>query len=226
MNLAEKAFLELFPDKRLNKKLMVKYSRAFNPYNANVRYTAHSMVFKLSYEWEKVSNEIKMGLIQSLLLRVYKEKRNTLHTDLYDNFIKTVGDYSVVGECEPALEDSYRRVNEKYFKGFLDKPNLKWGGESFSKLGSYEYGSNTVVISRIFEQEDEELLDYIMYHELLHKKHKFENKNGRSYHHTSKFRKKEKEFENPLIEKKLERFLKKKRFKRAFIPKRKGFLWF
>ena len=78
MNLAEKAFTELFPDKKLNKKLIIKYSRAFSPYNANVRYTAYSMVFRLSFEWKKVSNEIKLGLIQNLLLRVYKEKKKTI----------------------------------------------------------------------------------------------------------------------------------------------------
>ena len=225
MNLAERAFLELFPDKGLSKKLMIKYSRAFNPYNANVKYTQFSMTFSLSYEWRRVSNEIKLGLIQSLLAKVYKEKRRTLHMDLYDKFIKTIGDYSEVGEGDPALEESYKRVNEKYFSGFLDKPNLRWGGESFSKLGSYEYGSNTVVISKVFEGE-EELLDYIMYHELLHKKHKFRSKNGRSYHHTSKFRRQEKEFDNPEIEEELKRFLKRKRFKKVFKPKKRSLGWF
>lgn len=226
MNLAEKTFLELFPNKKLNKKLVVKYSRAFNPYNANVRYTAYSMIFNLSYEWKKVSNEIKTGLIQSLLLKIYKEKKKTLNIDLYNHFIKTVGDYSEVKESDSVLEESFNRVNEKYFNGFIDKPNLRWGSNSFSKLGSYEYGSNSVIISKLFE-EDKELLDYIMYHELLHKKHKFHTKNGRSYHHTSKFRKKEKEFDNPEIEKKLERFLKRKRIKSVFKPrKRRGFWWF
>lgn len=226
MNLTEKAFSELFPNKRLTKKLSIKYSRAFNPYNANVRYTAFSMVFKLSSEWRKVSNDIKMGLIQSLLLKVYKEKKNSVYIDLYENFIKNVGDYSEVTKSEPVLEQSFLRVNEKYFNGFIDKPNLRWGGNSFSKLGSYEYGSNTVTISKVFEEE-QELLDYIMYHELLHKKHKFKFKNNRSYHHTSKFRKKEKQFDNPDVEKKLERFLARKKIKSVFKPrKRKGFWWF
>jgi hypothetical protein len=105
----------------------------------------------------------------------------------------------------------------------LDKPNLCWGSESFTKLGCYEYGSNTVTVSRIFEQ-DEELLDYIMYHELLHKKHKFSTRNNRSYHHTTHFRRKEKEFDNPRIEEKLKKFLAKKRVRKAFTPKSKG--WF
>ena len=225
MNLAEKAFAELFPEKKLNKALRVRYSKAFNAYNANVKYTSNSMVFSLSHNWKKISNDIKLGLIQSLLVKVHKSKKKTLNIDLYENFIKNVGDYSEVKQADSVLEQSFIRVNEKYFNGFIDKPNLKWGSESFSKLGTYEYGSNKVTISRVLE-DDQELLDYVMYHELLHKKHKFHTKNGRSFHHTSKFRKKEKEFENPDVEKKLERFLRSKKVKRVFSPKKKKFPWF
>jgi predicted SprT family Zn-dependent metalloprotease len=225
MNIAEHAFSELFPDKKLAKTLIVKYSRAFNPYNANVSYNAFSMTFKLSREWKKVSEEIKIGLIQALLLKVYKEKKKTINIDLYNHFIKTIGDYSQVSESEPVLEQSFNRVNEKYFYGMLDKPNLRWGADSFSKLGSYEYGANAVTISSIFKGEDaQEFLDYIMYHELLHKKHKFSTKNGRSYHHTKHFRSKEKEFDNPRIEEKLKKFLATKRVKAVFSQVKKPWL--
>jgi hypothetical protein len=224
MNLAERAFSELFPDRRLGKELRVRYSRAFNAYNANVKYNAFSMTFKLSYEWRKVGDEIKLGLIQSLLLKVFREKKRTLNIDLYEKFIKSIGDYAAVTEAEPLLEQSFERVNEKYFSGFLEKPNLRWGSNSFSKLGTYEYGSNMVTISSIFKgKEEQELFDYIMYHELLHKKHKFHSKNGRSYHHTHKFRSKEKEFDNPRIEEELKQFLTRRSVKRVFRKRR--ILW-
>jgi len=230
MNLAERAFSELFPDKQMTRELKIKYSRAFNAYNANAKYTPYSMTFKLSYEWKKVSDEIKTGLIQLLLLKVYHEKKRTLNIDLYEKFIKSVGDYTHVTETDIILEQSFKRVNEKYFYGMMDQPNLRWGSNSFSKLGCYEYGSNKVTISNIFKGEEKqtrELLDYIMYHELLHKKHKFHTKNGRSYHHTKHFRDKEKEFDNPHIEEELKRFLAKKRIKNVFGQKRKRkFLWF
>jgi hypothetical protein len=220
MNLAERAFSGLFPEKKLSKQLIVKYSRAFNAYNANVKYNAFSMTFKLSYEWKKVSDEIKIGLIQLLLLKVHRENKVTLNIDLYEKFIKSVGDYAHLTESDPLLEESFNRVNQKYFFGLMDKPNLRWGSESFSKLGSYEYGSNMITISNIFNGE-EELLDYIMYHELLHKKHKFSTKNGRSYHHTRHFRQKEKEFENPRIEEELKKFLSNTRIRKVFSSSKK-----
>ena len=94
------------------------------------------------------------------------------------------------------LEESFKRINEKYFDGLIEKPNLIWGSQSTSKLGSYRYASDTITISTIFKNADIRLLDYIMYHETLHKKHKFESKNGRHYHHTTEFKQKEQEFEN------------------------------
>ena len=45
MNIAEKAFAELFPEKKQSKALKVRYSKAFNAYNANVKYTSSSMVW-------------------------------------------------------------------------------------------------------------------------------------------------------------------------------------
>lgn len=228
MSLAERAFSELFPGRQNNRELKIKYSRAFNAYNANVKYTPYSMTFKLSYDWKKVSDEIKMGLIQLLLLKIYKEKKRTLNIDLYEKFIKSVGDYSLATESDPVLEESFKRVNEKYFYGMLDQPNLRWGQDSFSKLGCYEYGANMVTISNIFSGEDkqaQELLDYIMYHELLHKKHKFHTKGGRSYHHTKHFKEKEKKFDNPRIEEELKKFLARKRIKRILRVKKNKSFW-
>jgi hypothetical protein len=112
---------------------------------------------------------------------------------------------------DPILEKSFDRVNEKYFGNYLEKTNLLWGEHSFSKLGHYHYASNTITISKVLA-DDEELLDYVMYHEMLHKKHKYYTKNGRSHHHTAAFRREERSFENPDVEDKLLKYLRKKKF--------------
>ena len=106
-------------------------------------------------------------------------------------------------------------VNEAYFFGLIEKPNLV-RHNSMRRLGSYEYGSDTMSISEVL-LPDKELLDYVMYHEMLHKKHKFNSKNGRNYHHTQLFRKNEKEFENSeRIERELSKVLKTSQRKRLF----------
>jgi hypothetical protein len=214
MNIAEKAFAELFPDKNNARTMKVRYSRAFRPYNSNVKYTPFAMTFSLSRDWKPVSEEIKIGLMQSLLVKIYHEKHKTMNMDLYENFLRNIGEYAKSEESEPVLDESFERINAKYFEGMMEKPNLRWGSHSFAKLGSYEFGANTITMSRILE-EDSELLDYVMYHEMLHKKQKFHTKGGRSYHHTKQFREKEKAFENPDIETKLKRFLVMKRRRRS-----------
>ncbi len=219
MSLIKEAFTRLYPNKEFNYNEKLKYSAKFSDYNANVKYTGKKLEFGLSRKWKNVSKEIQIGLIQSLLNKVFNTKINTTNIDLYNIFIKRVHYTVEKTESDPILEDSFNRVNKKYFYELIEKPNLKFGKDSFSKLGSYEYGSDTIVISNIFKEEPK-LLDYIMYHELLHKKHKFQNKNGRSYHHTKEFKNKERQFEDPEIEKKLEFFLTKHRLKNVFrLPK-------
>ena len=70
-----------------------------------------------------------------------------------------------------------------------------------------------ITISAIFKNEKPELLDYVMYHEMLHKKFKFQSRNGRNVHHSSEFRKMESKFENrDLMEKEVSRIARKRRF--------------
>jgi len=195
----------------------LKYSGKFKPFRANVKLRGEHMEFALSRRWKRISRDIQIGLVQELLLKIMKKrlkplKSETYHIELYNFFMKKIHIAVPKDSIDPMLEESFDRVNSRYFYGLLDKTNLKWGNGSLSKLGSYEYGTDTITISRVLEDASLEILDYIMYHEMLHKKHKFTKKGSRSYHHTSAFKKDEKEFEDSsLIEKRLKRLLVKKR---------------
>ena len=224
MNLALRAYKELFPDKEDSRDFIIKYSAAFGDFNGNVRYNTSFVEFRLSRKWKKISPEIQIGLLQNLILKMLKKKKNTTNIDLYTKFIKNMTKYAKVTKSDPELEESFARVNDNYFYGLIDKPNLKWGGHSRAKLGSYEYGSDRITISQII-REDQNLVDYVMYHEVLHKKHKFYTKNGRSYHHHKAFRKAEKAFEDPDAEKKLKQFLAGKRIVKPKIQKKTWKWW-
>ena len=195
--LVEEAFNSLHPE-RLGYTFSLKYSTKFRPYNANARLIGSKIELNLSKKWKTVSKEIQIGLMQSLLVKILKSKvrlKNTTNIDLYNIFIKKVHISVPKTKSDPILSQSFDRVNERYFYSVIEKPNLEWHS-SINKLGSYEYGSDTISISRMLQGREAELLDYIMYHEMLHKKQKFENKGLRNYHHTPEFRRKEKEFEN------------------------------
>jgi len=233
MNIAELAYVELYPGKGIDCKISVRYSRQFKPYNANVRRYGNKMVFHLSKDWKKISKEIQIGLIQELLTKILKEAnaserkrtrsqltKKTMNMELYNMFLKNVHIAIPKTKTDSILEASFNRNNETFFSGMLDIPNLQWGNDSTSKLGSYEYGSDAITISTIFRHADPMLLDYVMYHEMLHKKFKFNSKNGRVLHHGSEFKKMEAKFPNhEMMEKEISKLARKHRieFRRAIL---------
>ncbi len=209
MNVAEDAFSRLFPGIGFNYDASITYSGKFKPYNATVRKLGSSLHFSLSSSWKGVSDEIVIGLIQCLLVKILRHDKSaaaaakkrsritSLNMQLYDEFIKGISEVAAAdGNSDEMLEASFGRVNRKYFLGLMDRPNLKWGNGSFRKLACYEYHTNTVSVSNLFSEAPERLLDYLMYHELLHKKLKFSSSNGRSVHHSSEFRRLEQNFDS------------------------------
>jgi predicted metal-dependent hydrolase len=210
--LIKEAFQQLYPEKELIYSVSLKYSRKFKPYNANVKRHGNNLIFNFSRNWKNISREIQIGLIQELLAKMLKDKnKKTVNMELYNLFMKNVHISIPKTKTDAVLEASFDRVNDAYFSGMLDKPNLQWGNASTSKLGSYDYGSDTITISTIFKNE-KKLLDYVMYHEMLHKKFKFSSNNGRTVHHSAEFRKMESIFEDSgLMEREISRLARRHR---------------
>ena len=218
--IVEEAFREMYPEKSLKYCMALKYSRKFKPYNANVRLYGTNLIFNLSRDWKKISKEIQIGLIQELMAKILHDKRKTMNMELYSLFMKNVHIAAPKTKTEPALEASFNRNNDNFFNGMMDAVNLQWGTDSTSKLGCYEYGSDTITISSIFQFSDPALLDYVMYHEMLHKKFKFENKNGRTVHHSPEFKRMEAKFpDRDLMETEISKLARRHRFslKRAIL---------
>jgi len=170
--------------------------------------------FNLSREWKNVDEDIQIGLLQSLIVKMTKLRNiSTSEMKLYESFMKGLSKYAKKHDFDPQLEESYKRINEKLFEGNMEKPNLVFASESFHKLGSYEYSTDTIYMSTIFKElpeMEQKFLDYVMYHELLHKKHAFKIKNGRHQAHTTAFRKDEAKF--GMQESELNTWLRKKKY--------------
>ena len=214
--IAKLAFMELFPEKKLEEyELSINYTDRFKPYNANVKYRGKKIDFHFSKKWKTVSKEIQMGLAQELLLKIFKTKKKSLNIDLYNNFMKNVHIAAPKTKTDPYLESVFNQVNDDYFDGLLDPTNLVWH-TSIRRLGSYEFGSDTISMSTILK-DHEGALAYVMYHEMLHKHLKFDCSSGKQRHHTKKFRDMEAQFKNAaVLEKELTKIVRKHRFKRLF----------
>jgi len=95
------------------------------------------------------------------------------------------------------LETVFDRVNEAHFGGELDRPRLTWNTRITQvKMGHYDFIRDTVMLSVTLDAPDvpDYVVDYVMYHELLHKKLGKQMVSGRHYAHTSAFREAERAF--------------------------------
>jgi hypothetical protein len=95
------------------------------------------------------------------------------------------------------LAVSFARVNAEYFAGAMPRPRLTWNQSiTAGKFGHYNFASDTVMISRALDRHDvpEFVVDHVMHHELLHKKHGLRWHAGRGHAHTPEFRDEERRF--------------------------------
>lgn len=217
MNIIEESFRELFYEFRdcnFEYDTKLRYSKAFKGFNANIKYygSKNQIVLSLSKNWRDVSKNIRKGLIQELLLKMFKSKykyKRTLEMDLYQIYLKNAHIGAEKNNIDPILQESFDRVNDEYFYGMIDQTNLVWGSYSIRTLGRYEYGSDTITISSIFKNAPIQLTDRVMHHEMLHKKHKYNSKNGRCHHHTKAFRNDEKKYRDfESVEKEIRKYIR------------------
>jgi hypothetical protein len=95
------------------------------------------------------------------------------------------------------LETIFHKVHQGYFDKAFPKPQLAWS-KTFTnrKYGHYEPARDRVVISRTLDDPNvpSYVAEFVMYHELLHKRHGETWVNGRRWVHTSAFRRDERQF--------------------------------
>lgn len=219
-NILHKAFTKLFPNKEIP-EITVRFSGKFTAYNGNVSIhktfrTITKLSFSLSKEFKECEEDIIIGILQYLMNKVYGTAIKTIEQDLYHSFIKNLTRYAKRKVSDHLLMEVFSRLNEEYFNGLLDRPNLVFGQDSTTILGHYNYSTDTVTISTILRNETD-LLDFVVYHELLHKKHGFRHSGTRGQYHTREFRADEKKFSVEDIEKKLERFVAKRKIKKILF---------
>ncbi|MGH9840228.1 MAG: hypothetical protein ACREEM_15710 [Blastocatellia bacterium] len=95
------------------------------------------------------------------------------------------------------LDESFARVNAAYFDGQMPKPTLVWNRTlTAHKFAHYQPNRDTVMMSVTLDDPSvpASVVDFVMYHELLHKKHGSMIVNGRRLAHSPAFRAEERRF--------------------------------
>jgi uncharacterized protein involved in tolerance to divalent cations len=95
------------------------------------------------------------------------------------------------------LDELFNKLNHEYFAATLAKPRLAWSKiNTYRKFGHYEPARDRVVMSLTLDNANipEFVIEFVLYHELLHKYHGTKWVNGRRMVHTPEFRAHENKF--------------------------------
>lgn len=107
------------------------------------------------------------------------------------------------------LNSIFEDLNLKFFYGLLARPLMTWSSDrARNRLGHYDPAHNAIVVSRIFDHSrvPRYVVEYIVYHEMLHLKHPVRLRGSRRCVHSVEFQAEEKLFD---------RFTDAKKFLRA-----------
>ena len=95
------------------------------------------------------------------------------------------------------LAESFDRVNTQYFGGAMNRPRLVWSRTfAVRKYGHYDHAHDTVMVNAALDRGTVPAcaVDFIVYHELLHRQLGITWKSNRIAAHTADFAEKERQF--------------------------------
>lgn len=103
---------------------------------------------------------------------------------------------SPVGEVYN-LTEIFLRMNAIYFQSAIKKPTLTWSArQTYRILGHHDATHETIVISKSLDDKTVPpyVVEFVVFHEMLHIYHPTKHRDGRRYNHTTQFRLDEKKF--------------------------------
>ncbi len=95
------------------------------------------------------------------------------------------------------LDQLFEDLNRRFFHGLMGRPQLTWSRDhARNRLGHYDPAHNTIVISRVFDHPrvPRYVVEYILFHEMLHLKHPVKLRGSRRCVHSREFMAEEKLF--------------------------------
>lgn len=95
------------------------------------------------------------------------------------------------------LGSIFDELNARYFGREIERPTLSWSAKrTFRILGHHDRTHGHISISRSLDDQrvPKFVVEYVMFHEMLHIVHPARIVNGRRYNHTSEFRRDERRY--------------------------------
>ncbi len=95
------------------------------------------------------------------------------------------------------LDEIFAKVNRQYFRDLIPKPALTWSArKTYRILGHHDATHEHIAISRSLDSATvpRYVVEYVVFHEMLHIVHPTRHINGRRYNHTPAFKRDEQKF--------------------------------
>jgi predicted metal-dependent hydrolase len=184
--------------------------------NNTIRMRQGELYIRISDLLEGAPETVLLSIAHILLAKLYRKPVDRGHGARYRRY---VGNNDVAAKARLVrqmrgrkllrsarghhyhLEEIFDDLNRRHFHGLMGRPQLTWSqNHARSSLGHYDPAHNAIVISRVFDQPrvPRFVIEYIMFHEMLHLKHPVRLRGSRRCVHSGEFRAEEKMF--PYLE--------------------------
>ena len=209
-NFYEEAF-QIFDAKRKPPEIEV----SFYPYigiNHTIRIRSGKIFVRLAEICQAMPMNAQKALAFILVAKLLRKSVPPEARKIYSNFIKTqeIQDQAkqnkkqrgrkIITSAKGEIYDLnaiFEFLNLMYFQNSIPKTILSWSTrKTYRILGHHDSTHETIIISRSLDDKKipQYVVEFVVFHEMLHIFHPTQNRHGRRYNHTPVFRRDEKKF--------------------------------
>ena len=185
---------------------------AFANVNNTIRLRNGRLLVRLSDLLEGAPDGVLRAIAHILLAKMYRQPIDRAQSARYRKYVASheiVRKTHLVRQLRgrkrlrPArgiyydLDVIFEELNARFFHGLMARPRMSWSQTKTRRiLGHYDPAHNAIIISRIFDHPamPRFVLEYIVYHEMLHLKHPVRLRGSRRCVHSAEFQAEEKLF--------------------------------
>ena len=207
----EETFRELRPRTPLPELKIDFFS--FASVNNTIRLREGRLLVRISDLLEGAPEPILRALAHILLAKMYRKPIDREHAARYRRYVSThhmSEKAHLVRQMRGRkritspkghiyhLEEIFEDLNRRYFHGLMARPLMTWSTErARNRLGHYDPAHNAIVVSSVFDHPrvPRYVVEYIVYHEMLHLKHPVKLRGSRRCVHSAEFQAEEKLFD-------------------------------
>ncbi|HSE38575.1 MAG TPA: M48 family peptidase [Blastocatellia bacterium] len=200
----------------VKKQPIPKVEARFYPYaglSSTIRLRQGRVFARVSDILKGSPREVLFALACILVAKLYRLKASKVHERVYKEYTlnppivdashaaRRRRGYKLTSSSRGKaydLAELFSDLNTRYFAGSLDRPFLSWSRRPTRRvLGHHDHVHRAIIISSTLDKAavPRFVVEYVLYHEMLHVKHPARIVSGRTVYHGRAFRDEERLFE-------------------------------